>query len=73
VGLFALLAMGDFGAVPFGGSRSHADVTATNGTTPPRTPEEQQLVDDLARLSAKPLTEQEASLAIAQARAFGEL
>jgi hypothetical protein len=73
VGLLALLTMGDFGKVPFRGSTSNADVTATNGTTPRRTREEQQLVDDLGRLSGKPLTEQEANLAIAQARAFGEL
>lgn len=73
VGSFALLAVGDFATVPFEGSRSHADVTATNGTTPPRTLEEQQLVDDLGRLSGRPLTEQEAHFVILQARAFGEL
>ena len=68
-----MLTIGDIGTGPFGGSRSHADVTATNGTTLPRTPEEDQLMDDLARLQGRPLTEEEANLAIVQARAFGEL
>lgn len=40
--------------------------------SPARTPEERQ-IDDLARLRGRPLTEQEANLAIDRARWFGEL
>ncbi len=46
---------------------------ATTASKPRRTFVEQQLVDDLGRLFGKPLTEQEANLAIAQAWAVGEL
>jgi hypothetical protein len=73
VSLFALLTMGDFGTVPSDSFVGRADVTATKVTTSRRTPEERQLVEDLGRLSGKPLMEQEANFAIVQARAFGEL
>jgi len=49
-GLLGWLATAVFGAVSFGGPTSHADVPVTNGTKSLRTSEEQQLVDDLARL-----------------------
>ncbi len=49
------------------------DPDAGDSEKPERTSEEQRLVDDLARLGGRPLTEQEANLAIDQARAFGEL
>jgi len=58
----------DQGSVP-----TRSPDTLTSANAPRRTFVEQQLVDDLARLRGRPLTEQEANFAIAQARAFGEL
>ena len=53
--------------------REQEPPTSPAWNRPERTPEEQQLVDDLARLRGRPLTEQEANFAILQARTFGEL
>jgi len=43
----------------------------TNATE--RTPEEQQFISQMERLEGRSLTEQEANLALEQARALGEL
>ncbi len=56
-----------------GGDTLGAGVTTTTGTRPKRTPEEQQLLDDLARLWGRPLTVQEENLAITQAEMIGDL
>jgi hypothetical protein len=52
-----------------------SDQTDTTKTTtkPKRTPEEQQFRSQMERLEGRPLTEQEANLALEQARALGEL
>ncbi len=44
-----------------------------NSEKPTRAPGEQRLIDDLARLEGRPLTEQEANLAIDQAQSLGDL
>ncbi len=53
-------------------------MTEKNGITnptakPKRTPEELQFLSFMERLEGRPLTEQEANLAIAQAELMGEL
>ena len=52
---------------------SHMKERQPNTTTPKRTPEEQALLDDMATLEGRPLTEQEENLAVEQAKAIGDL
>jgi len=46
---------------------------AETSRPPLRTPEEQQLIDNLGKASGQPLTEQEANLAIESAYRMGDL
>jgi len=73
VGLLGAVVVPEFVAGPVGGSTSAPDATATTGTTRSRTTEERRLIAALARLEGRPLTGQEANLAIDRARWFGEL
>ena len=67
VGLFGAAVVPEFVAVPVGRSMSAPDVAATTGAKRSWTSEERQLIAALERLEGRPLTEQEANLAVQRA------
>lgn len=54
-------------------SEATATTPATNGTKPKRTPEEQEILDAVARGRGAEWTEANAELILNQAREFGDL